>query len=76
MVNLVELIADEQHPSPCKYGNIVDGHACYCHHPDTGVRKCPIWRWHGEDLAAWHSNGDWDSDNWESGCKWFERADG
>ena len=44
-MNLVELFADEeeQKPSPCKYGNIVTGHACYCHHPKA-YRKCPQWR--------------------------------
>lgn len=71
-MNLVELIADEQHPSPCIYGNIVDGHACYCHHPE-GLRKCPIWRKYGEDeLDKWHNKGDWDSMGWDGGCKLFE----
>jgi hypothetical protein len=76
MDNLVELTADddEQKQSPCKHGNIVIGHACYCHHPDS-VRKCPIWKWHAEDLSKWHSNGDWDKSNWDGGCKFFEHAD-
>ena len=45
MPNLVELIANdnEQEQSPCKWGNIVVGHACYCHHPD-GYSKCPQFR--------------------------------
>jgi len=50
MTNLVEAIEDTE-PSPCKYGNIVPGHACYCHHPVKGTdwklkayRKCPQWR--------------------------------
>lgn len=41
MTNLVE--KDDQEPAPCKYGNIVDKHACYCHHPEA-YRKCPQWR--------------------------------
>ena len=65
MMNIVELIADEQHPSPCRYGNIVDGHACYCHHPNA-YRKCPIWRNHGEhDLSKWNRN------EREGGCRYF-----
>lgn len=44
-MNFVELLADEnqKEPSPCEYGQIVIGHACYCHHIN-GPRKCPIWR--------------------------------
>jgi len=42
MINLVELIADEQEQASCKFGNIVKGHACYCHHPKAW-RKCPQW---------------------------------
>ena len=47
MTNLVELMADddEQEPSPCSHGNVVIGHACYCHHPD-GPRKCMLY-WGG-----------------------------
>lgn len=55
MINIVEMIAGESHDSPCKFGNIVDGHACYCHHesPDA-PRKCPIWRSCGEsDMTKW-----------------------
>ena len=71
-MNLVELIDDNQHDAPCKHGNIVDGHACYCHHPQ-GLRKCPIWRNYGEhDLTKWHNKGDWNKDGWEGGCRYFE----
>ena len=46
MANLVEFIADddEQEQSPCLYGNIVKGHACYCHNGKSPYRKCPQWR--------------------------------
>ena len=64
MINLVELTSedDEQMQAPCKYGNIVIGHACYCHHesPDA-PRKCPIWR-NGED---WNKNN----------CEFYEDFD-
>lgn len=45
MINLVELMVDneEMEQAPCKFGNIVVGHSCYCHHED-GPRKCPQWR--------------------------------
>lgn len=45
MINLVELCAEdgEHESSPCKQGNIVTAHACYCHHQE-GPRKCPQWR--------------------------------
>lgn len=68
-MNIVELIADEQHAAPCRYGNIVDGHACYCHHPaEDAPRKCPIWRNYGEhDLEHWRVDMDW-----EDGCPYFE----
>lgn len=59
MFNVVELCApdEEQSRSPCKYGNIVEGHACYCHadHWEEGPRKCPVWRKFGtDDLSKWH----------------------
>jgi len=45
MINLVELIDDDQEQAPCKYGNIVVHHACYCHNDnDSAPRKCHIWR--------------------------------
>lgn len=54
MMEIVEMMADGQHASPCKHGNIVDGHACYCHHPDR-ARKCAVWSRFGEyDLNKWH----------------------
>lgn len=57
MFNLVELIADdEQRPAPCAWGNIVVGHACYCHNDEwsEGPRKCPIYRQFGDsDLTKW-----------------------
>jgi hypothetical protein len=47
MFNLVEMCAseDEQKPAPCKFGNTVESHACYCHNksPDA-PRKCHVWR--------------------------------
>jgi hypothetical protein len=53
----------------------VDGHACYCHHPQ-GLRKCPIWRNYGEhNLTKWHNKGDWNKDSWEDGCPYFEAND-
>lgn len=60
IVNIVEMIAEKSHASPCIHGNIVDDHACYCHHPDM-ARKCPVWRNFGEDdLSKWHRR-DWPS---------------
>lgn len=56
-MNITELLDNEQHASPCKFGNIVDGHACYCCHV-KGPRKCPIWRDFGEhDLSKWYKGG-------------------
>ena len=68
-MNLVELIDDDQHPAPCRHGNIVDGHACYCHHPaGDAPRKCPIWRNYGEHkLEHWRVDA-----AWEDGCPYFE----
>ena len=62
MMNLVELVTDDmQEPAPCRYGNIVVGHACYCHNSDENApRKCPIWR----------NGGRWSKDN----CDFFEPA--
>lgn len=65
-MNLVELIADEQRSAPCRFGNIVEGHACYCHHPH-GPRKCPIWRALGEHAEGWHD------DEQRGGCRFFVR---
>lgn len=43
--NVVELIMDAEHQqAPCKFGNIVMDHHCYCHHPSQAPRKCPVWR--------------------------------
>jgi hypothetical protein len=57
MFNLVEFAAsdDEQSQAPCKWGNIVEGHACYCHadHWKEGPRKCPIWRNFETPGPAW-----------------------
>lgn len=59
-MNIVEMIAgaDEQTDSPCKHGNIVESHACYCHNDAEGMpRKCPIWRSYGtSDLTKWKHN--------------------
>lgn len=71
-MNIVELIDPDQHLSPCRHGNIVSGHACYCHH-EKGPRKCPVWRNYGEkNLSKWHKNGDWNKEDWDGGCKYFE----
>lgn len=64
MFNLVELVAgdEEQESAPCAHGNIVSGHACYCHDDDwkEGPRKCPIWsNWGTSDLSKWHKR-EWD----------------
>jgi len=71
-MNLVELIDDNQHDAPCKHGNIVDGHACYCHNEDPDTpRKCPIWRNYGEsDLSRW-VRGSWNRGK----CPHFEPAE-
>lgn len=54
-----DLNDDELISAPCIYGEIVVGHACYCHHTsDDAPRKCPIYKW-GED---------WNVKN----CKLFE----
>jgi hypothetical protein len=53
-MNIVELAADpdEQMAAPCKWGNIVVGHACYCHNDSPLMpRKCPVWR--SGDEAGW-----------------------
>jgi hypothetical protein len=73
MINLVELCSDEQHKSPCANGNIIDGHACYCHaQADDAPRKCPIWRNYGEgDMSKWNCNGDFNDDDWNGGCKLY-----
>ena len=70
MFNLVEAVADDQKVAPCAHGNIVVGHACYCHAPtDETPRKCHIWRWHAEDLKFWRKADDMDPDK---GCPYFE----
>lgn len=71
-MNLVELVDDDQKPSPCAHGNIVVGHACYCHHPD-GPRKCPVWSHFGGQPDKWHANGDFDQMNWDGGCLMFSQ---
>jgi len=55
MFNIVELIAEEQQEAPCKHGNIVVGHACYCHLDEweEGPRKCPIYRNFGGEKSKW-----------------------
>jgi hypothetical protein len=77
MINLVEMVAEEQCPSPCKHGNYVEFHAVYCHHPSPNApRKCPIYRSFGIDPVYWHNKGDWDKDeDWEGGCTMFEGLD-
>ena len=68
MINLVEMICDddESGPSPCRHGNLVYGHACYCHHTaEDAPRKCPIWKY----ALPWE-RGEWDDDK----CPFFESA--
>ncbi len=70
-MNLVEIAADpdEQVPALCKWGNIVDGCSCYCHHNNPHMpRKCPIWSQFGGDAAYW-KRGHWNA----GGCPEFER---
>jgi hypothetical protein len=71
-MNIVEMISDEQHDAPCRHGNIVDGHACYCHSTGRDApRKCPIWSRYGEhDLERWRKDK-----TWENGCPFFEAND-
>ena len=44
MINLVEMVAGDDEQSfnqKCKYGNLVDGHAVYCHNESPEApRKC------------------------------------
>ena len=61
-MNLMELFAndDELEQSPCKYGQIVIGHSCYCHHESPNApRKCFVWR----------NGDDWNKKN----CELFEK---
>ena len=63
---------DDMYKSPCVYGDIIAGHACYCANSKAKISKCPIWRNYGEDAEYWHPNGDWAEDNlWCGGCKYF-----
>lgn len=76
ITNIVEFVAEDQHPSPCKHGNIVDGHACYCHADteETG-RKCHIYRAVGEsDLTKWYKRDleEWRNGDKEDGCPFYE----
>ena len=70
-INLIECIAqpDDMRPAPCLYGNIVDGHACYCHNSSPHTpRKCPIWARYGYDPADPE-----DRKHWHRGeCEFFE----
>lgn len=78
-MNLVEMIADpeEQSQSPCKYGNIVSGHACYCHHTsEDAPRKCPIWREGGAgDVSKW-KRVDWLPEDYQTVSVRFETVNG
>jgi len=44
-MNLVEMVCgvEEMERSPCYWGNIVKGHACYCHNDKSPYRKCGKW---------------------------------
>lgn len=70
MFNLVEMVAEEHQEAPCAHGNIVPGHACYCHAetPET-PRKCHIWRHHSTELKFWRKADEIDPDK---GCPYFE----
>ena len=63
MENLVEVFAnaEDMRPAPCRHGNIVEGHACYCHHMD-GPYKCPLWFRYTEAVEYWNKNE----------CRFFE----
>lgn len=78
-MDIVELIATEaeQSASPCKYGNIVEDHACYCHNEADGMpRKCPIWRSHGtNDLTQWRREP-WQADDYHIRRVGFRRIKG
>ena len=52
-ISLIEMVDGDQKPAPCNHGNIVVGHACYCHH-EKMPRKCHIWRIHAEHSPAWN----------------------
>jgi hypothetical protein len=71
MFNIVEMMADEQREAPCAHGNIVVGHACYCHAdtPHT-PRKCHIWRHHAEELKFWRKSRELDPDK---GCPYYRK---
>ena len=53
MINLVETVAgdDEQLSNQkCKYGNLIDGHAVYCHNKNPEApRKCRYTWYYGEN---------------------------
>lgn len=42
MINIVEMIEDGEFNQSCKHGNLVDGHAVYCHNDKwkEAPRKC------------------------------------
>ena len=73
MINLVEMFADESEQScnqKCKFGNLVEGHAVYCHseNPDA-PRKC---------RRTWYTGGkvkDEDCEFYEPNPNFVERGE-
>ena len=65
MLNLVEIISDQatNKQAPCAHGNIVAGHACYCHNDKSPDRKCGLWQ-------ACLPDGEWSSES----CEFFEMS--
>jgi len=77
MFNVIELL-DDGEKAPCRFGNIVPGHACYCHNDQwaDGPRKCPIWRNFGVSKERWFGKeGAFDDLPYEGGCPRFESSD-
>ncbi len=63
MINLVEMFADKSEQScnqKCKFGNLVEGHAVYCHseNPDA-PRKC---------RRTWYTGGEVKDED----CEFYE----
>ena len=66
MINLVELIADSEFNQRCIHGNLVDGHAVYCHNQTwpNAPRKC---------RRSWYTGGkvrDEDCEGFEANPEW------
>ena len=63
MINLVEMFADESEQScsqKCKFGNLVEGHAVYCHSENPNApRKC---------RRTWYTSGEVKDED----CEFYE----